>query len=198
MNILYIHGFSSSSKSSTPKYFKKKLKDTIYSFDIPTSPEQAILFIDKKIKELNIDIIIGTSLGGVYAYHFDLPKIVINPAFQLNLNEGNYTFLNERTNGETEFNITKNDVNYFNELVESFKNKEVKEKLFYTSYILIGNSDDIVQFDLIDQYTNKYDEIITKDFGHRLTNEIIDNSVFPIIEKLKKTINSINYSEIHE
>ena len=201
MNILYLHGFQSSSNSNTVVYLKQQLQKnnhTFYCFDLPHQPQLAIQKIKQKIAELKIDIVIGTSLGGVYAYNFEIPKICINPAFQFELKEGKYEFFNKRDDNETEFIITQQDVNYFNGLVVSYKFKIPKDKLFNTSYVLIGTDDTYVKFDKLTQFTNKYDEIIYAKFEHRLTENIIDTYVIDLVQKLSQSINSINEMNIHE
>lgn len=196
MNILYLHGFQSSSNSNTINYLKNNIntEHKVFSIDLPHQPELAIKLIEDTIKELNINILIGTSLGGVYAYNFEIPRICINPGFQFNMEPGNYTYFNTRSTGETIFSITSDDVAYFKELIESYKYRLPIDELHHTSYILIGNQDDVVEFDKLASYTNIYDEIIYDDFGHRLTDEIIDKHIFGLIDKLTNTINSIrNY-----
>lgn len=199
MNILYLHGFQSSSNTNTVKYLQNKLlNDNFYCVDLPHQPEQAIKFIESKISELNIDIIVGTSLGGVYAYNFDLPKICINPAFQFKLLPGSYQYFNKRNNGEINFIITENDLLYLNQLINSYKTKLPIDPLFYMSYILIGTDDNVVSFDNLNNYTNVYDEIIYHKFEHRLTETIIDNVLIDLIERLKKSINTLNNIDLHE
>lgn len=199
MNILYLHGFQSSSNSNTSNYLKSKLvDDNFYSFDLPHKPKDAIEFIKTKIKELKIDILIGTSLGGVYAYNFEISKICINPAFQFTLTENKYDYFNKRNDNQTFFTIDSDDVKYFNELIESFKYKQLIDKLFNLSYILIGKQDEYISFDKIFNFTNVYDEFIFDDFGHRLTNDIIDNILLTTINKLKNSIITLNNLNLHE
>jgi len=196
MNILYLHGFQSSSSSNTINYLKNNISNdhVVFSIDLPHQPELAINLISDTIKKLKIDIIIGTSLGGLYAYNFEMPRICINPAFQFDMKPGIYKYLNPRINNETHFSIDYNDVLYLKKLKESYKNRLPIDELHYTSYILIGNNDDVVNFDKLSTYTNIYDEIIYDDFEHRLTTEIIDKHIFNLIDKLDKVIETIkNY-----
>lgn len=196
MNILYLHGFQSSSSSNTINYLKNNISNdhVVFSIDLPHQPELAINLISDTIKKLKIDIIIGTSLGGLYAYNFEMPRICINPAFQFDMKPGIYKYLNPRINNETHFSIDYNDVLYLKKLKESYKNRLPIDELHYTSYILIGNNDDVVNFDKLSTYTNIYDEIIYDDFEHRLTTEIIDKHIFNLIDKLDKVIDTIkNY-----
>jgi predicted esterase YcpF (UPF0227 family) len=201
MNILYLHGFRSSSNSPTVNYLKNKLSkngDNFFCFDLPTQPKQAIDFIKNKIKKLKIDILIGTSLGGLYAYNFEIPRICINPAFEFKLTANNYTVFNNRNDNITEFTITEDDVDYLTNLVNSFKNKLPIDPLFYMSDIVIGTDDDHITYNKLSQYTNIYDNIIYKKFGHRLTENIIDNVIVGLVNDLKNSISALNKNNLHE
>ena len=68
MNILYLHGYGSSGQSSTVEYLKKALPDDhITAPDIPVDPAEALPFLRKLCDDEHFDIIIGTSMGGMYA-----------------------------------------------------------------------------------------------------------------------------------
>lgn len=186
MDILYLHGFQSSSNSRTIKYLRSKLKNNIHlhCFDLPHKPQEALEFIRNKIEELNIDLLIGTSLGGVYAYNFEIPKICINPAFQFELKSGHYNYLNNRINGESSFSIDDEDVNFFNNLCDSYIYRTKDKQELYPTYILIGLNDDYISFSEIDKYLSKNDIIQYHNFKHRLDNFIIDNVLINLIGKI--------------
>lgn len=83
--VLYIYGYGSSPESSTCKWLKNNLPNTIvYSFEyVQSDPENSIPYLCSLVEELDIDIVIGSSLGGWYAMHVasicSLPSILINP-----------------------------------------------------------------------------------------------------------------------
>ena len=83
--ILYIYGYGSSPESSTYKWLKNNLPNTVvYSFGyVQSDPENSIPYLCSLVEELDIDIVIGSSLGGWYAMHVasicSLPSILINP-----------------------------------------------------------------------------------------------------------------------
>ena len=83
--VLYIYGYGSSPESSTCKWLKDNLPNTIvYSFEyVQSDPENSISYLCSLVEELDIDIVIGSSLGGWYAMHVasicSLPSILINP-----------------------------------------------------------------------------------------------------------------------
>ncbi len=187
MNILYLHGFQSSANGNTVEYLREKLKHVLYSFDLPHKPKEAIQLIEEKIKEYKIDIIIGTSLGGVYAYNFKMPRICINPGFQFTLETGEYTYFNQRENNEKEFTISDDDISYLTQLTENYKAQPIINELDHQSYILIGTEDKVVHFDKLKEFTNDNDQIIYANFGHRLNQQIIDEQVLPLIKKLENT-----------
>lgn len=83
--VLYIYGYGSSPESSTCKWLKDNLPNTkVYCYKYEQSdPENSIPYLCSLVEELDIDIVIGSSLGGWYAMHIasicSLPSILINP-----------------------------------------------------------------------------------------------------------------------
>ena len=83
--VLYIYGYGSSPKSNTYKWLKDNLPNTkVYCYTYEQSdPENSIPYLCSLVEELDIDIVIGSSLGGWYAMHIasicSLPSILINP-----------------------------------------------------------------------------------------------------------------------
>jgi hypothetical protein len=81
--ILYIHGYNSSPNSAKAKFFKKIFPNFISgSYDV-NSPKLAIKQLSDTIKKNNVNFIIGSSLGGLYAtilsQKFNIPALLINP-----------------------------------------------------------------------------------------------------------------------
>ena len=83
--VLYIYGYGSSPESNTYKWLKDNLPNTkVYCYTYEQSdPENSIPYLCSLVEELDIDIVIGSSLGGWYAMHVasicSLPSILINP-----------------------------------------------------------------------------------------------------------------------
>lgn len=113
--IMYNHGFGSSALSGTVKRIRQTFPNaTVVAFDIPLHPAEGLTFLRQKAEEEKPDLIIGTSMGGMYTellYGFD--RILVNPAFQMaqTMKEhgmtGKQTWQNPRQDGETEFMVTK-------------------------------------------------------------------------------------------
>ena len=113
--IMYVHGFGSSAMSGTVTRLRELLPNaTVVADDIPIDPHEGIAMLRAMADREQPDLIIGTSMGGMYAeqlYGFD--RILINPAFQIadTMGEhgmmGKQTFLNPRKDGIQEFIMTK-------------------------------------------------------------------------------------------
>ncbi len=83
--VLFLHGFGSSGATQTADYLRLKLKDTeVISSDIPLEPDEALRMLNKLCYDEQPDVIIGTSMGAMYAQQLHgYPKILVNPAFHL-------------------------------------------------------------------------------------------------------------------
>ncbi len=81
--IMYNHGFSSSAASGTVKLIRQTFPNaTVVAYDIPLHPADGLALLRQKAKEEKPDLIIGTSMGGMYTellYGFD--RILVNPCF---------------------------------------------------------------------------------------------------------------------
>lgn len=88
MHILYLHGLMSSNQSSKIDWLR--LKHTVYSPHLSYNTESQSIFSDLKIliKTNQIDLIIGSSMGGHLGFHlankFDKPSLLFNPSLAPN------------------------------------------------------------------------------------------------------------------
>lgn len=83
--MLYLHGFGSCGESNKSRVLREYFKEyRILSPDLPYAPADAVSFVDALIRHEDIDILIGSSLGGFYATYFaekyQLPAILLNPS----------------------------------------------------------------------------------------------------------------------
>lgn len=83
INILYLHGFASSGNSITAKEIQDCLPDCrVISPDLPIHPSEGLELIHKIVEEQEIDMVIGTSMGGYFvAQVSNTMKILVNPSF---------------------------------------------------------------------------------------------------------------------
>ena len=127
MNILYLHGFGSSGLSNTVEYLKKALPDyyNIEAPDIPVDPAEALPYLKELCEKEHFSIIIGTSMGAMYAQQLpaDFVRICVNPALHLSqltdiLKPGMFDFFQPRKDGQTQFAITEEIIQHFREMEE--------------------------------------------------------------------------------
>ena len=83
--IMYVHGFGSSGQSGTVTRIREVLPGaTVIAPDLPVRPEEAMALLCQTCETEKPDLIIGTSMGGMYAemlYGYD--RILVNPALQM-------------------------------------------------------------------------------------------------------------------
>ncbi|GGY63290.1 YqiA/YcfP family alpha/beta fold hydrolase [Marinobacter zhanjiangensis] len=96
MNILYIHGFDSSVKAQSPKYdaLAELGKVTAIAPDYAEGRAAAVELATRTVKELDIDLLVGTSMGGWLAAQIGeqegLPFVALNPSIEPHLTLDKY------------------------------------------------------------------------------------------------------------
>lgn len=85
--ILYLHGFASCGDSNKTRLLKSFFGDAqVYAPDLPVDPVEAVRMIRKIILDREIDLLVGSSLGGFYASYFcellEIKTVLINPSTQ--------------------------------------------------------------------------------------------------------------------
>ena len=195
--VLYIYGYGSSLESSTCKWLKNNLPNTIvYSFIyVQTDPENSIPYLCSLVEELDIDIVIGSSLGGWYAMHVasicSLPSMLINPVTDSTLEQ----VVDYVSNHDS--HIVENLVKYSKEH-PLFETKEHwtgyrwdnAENGYYS--VLIWSDNDEVIINSNDISTELKENFLTKcivrNGKHQLTNEEKEKYIIPYYNKLVNEI----------
>lgn len=195
--VLYIYGYDSSPESSTCKWLKNNLSNTIvYSFEyVQSDPENSIPYLCSLVEELDIDIVIGSSLGGWYAMHIasicSLPSILINPVTDSTL-EQVVDYVSDHDS-----HIVENLVKYSKEH-PLFETKEHwtgyrwdnAENGYYS--VLIWSDNDEVIINSNDISTELKENFLTKcivrNGKHKLTNEEKEKYIIPYYNKLVNEI----------
>lgn len=100
--IFYFHGFASSENSWKVALLKKHLPaGTLLAPTLPVDPIEVVkLFEQAAAEKGKPGLVIGSSLGGFYAYYasarFDIPAVLINPSTTPWLTLKDYTGINKR------------------------------------------------------------------------------------------------------
>lgn len=186
--ILYVHGFSSSGQSGTVVKIREMLPGaTVVAPDLPLHPAEAMDLLHHTCETENPDLIIGTSMGGMYAemlYGYD--RILVNPAFQMGDTMlkhgmlGKNTFLNPRQDGVQEFIVTKALVEEYKEITAKCFVGVTEEESRDRVYGLFGDEDPVVH--TRDLFSQHYRNAISFHGEHRMNDKILLHSVLPVVQ----------------
>lgn len=185
--IIYVHGLSSSGASLTAETLRKLLPDVeVLSPDLPIQPQEALIMLQNLCKDERPDIIIGTSMGGMFAQQlYGFKKILVNPAFHVSefmrKNIGVQPFLNVRKNGETHYEITPELCDAYQEL-ENVQFKGITDYDRMNTYALFGENDTLVN--CYEEYSCNYTKAAWFKGEHRLQFEDVRDVVVKLIEQI--------------
>lgn len=190
MKILYIHDLSSSGSSGTADRLRRFMpNDIIFSPDLPIEPQEALTILKALVEREHIDLVIGTSMGGMFAQKLrGVKKILVNPSFhvsrsmrtKLGMNE----FFSPRTDGATHYEITEELCDRYEELENGqFDNLADEQEI---TLGLFGTADDVINCS--EEYKQYYTRFRQFNGGHRLTEKDIKFSLLYEIEQCRKQI----------
>ncbi|MBR5326245.1 MAG: esterase [Prevotella sp.] len=184
--VLYVHGFASSGQSGTVTRIRQVLPNAeVIAPDIPIAPQEAIILLNKVCAQEQPDLIIGTSMGGMYAemlYGYD--RILVNPAFEMGetMKEhgmiGAQHFQNPRQDGVQDFIVTKALVKEYKEITERCLSQVTPEEQGCV-WGLFGDEDTTVN--TYDLFHSHYPTAIRFHGEHRMNDHSFMHSVVPVI-----------------
>ena len=187
--VMYVHGFGSSAQTGTVSRLRTVMCNaTVIAEDMPLHPQEAIELLHRMCEEEHPDLIIGTSMGGMYTeqlYGYD--RIVINPAFRIADTmaqhglTGSQTFFNPRKDGVQKFFVDNNMVKEYRRVSEqcfSHVTDEERQRVWG----LFGEEDTLAHFEplFLEHYLNSHHF----PGGHTPTAEQFKTWYCPLIEKL--------------
>lgn len=184
LKILYVHGLSSSGSSGTSKTLRKLLPEAVvYSPDLPIEPQEALELLEKIVQDKHVDLVIGTSMGGMFAQKLrGYPKILVNPSFHVSESMrkriGVNSFFSPREDGKKEYEITEELCARY-EQMEKCQFENLSEDDINKTIGLFGTEDTTVNN--MDEYKRYYLHCHTFAGGHRLNETIIQKVILPII-----------------
>ena len=195
--ILYIHGFASSGTNGTVKTLRLLLPQAeVIAPDLPVEPEEALQLLRSIVDASAPDLVIGTSMGGMYAELLHgIDRILVNPAFQLadtllkNNGLGRQTFHNPRADGQKDFLVTKGLLESFRE-VSSHCFEAVDEDEKKRVFALFGVHDTLVH--TRDLTREHYPQCIPFDGEHYLNDGALLHSVLPVIQWIDDRQNGVS------
>ena len=184
--VLYCHGFGSSGQSGTVTRLRTVMPQAkVVAPDLPVEPNEAMQLLRSICEQEKPDLIIGTSMGGMYAEQLrGFDRICINPALEIAETmkahgmTGTQQFQNPRQDGVQEFYVDK-------ALVKAYR--EVSEQRFIgitpedqrRVYGLFGDKDDLV--DTFSMFCEHYPQATHFHGEHRVDDKCYMHSVMPVI-----------------
>lgn len=191
--IMYNHGFGSAASSGTVKLIQQTFPNArVIAYDIPLHPAEAIELLREKVAAEHPNLIIGTSMGGMYTEMlYGTDRICVNPAFEMasTMKEhgmtGKQQWQNPRQDGEKEFMVTKALEKEYKEMTDQcFVQLEAmtpEEKAREQQHVwgLFGDQDPLVH--TWDLYRNHYPQAAHFHGEHRMDDRSFMNGVVPVI-----------------
>ncbi len=186
--VIYFHGFGSSGEGSTVRTLSELLPDwTVIAPDIPVDPKEALPFLQELCAKEQPDVVVGTSMGGMYAQQMrGFKRICVNPSFNISkrkhiLKEGTFEFFNPRKNGQTTFTITSEIIAHFAEMEER-QFDGITDEDIENVYGLFADNDTTVNCE--DIFRQHYKNIIHFHGEHRLNRQVIEEVLLPLIKDM--------------
>ena len=184
--VLYCHGFGSSGQSGTVTRLRTVMPNArVIAPDLPIDPHEAIALLHRICDEEKPDLIIGTSMGGMYAEQLrGFDRICVNPALEIaeTMKEhgmtGTQQFQNLRLDGVQEFYVDK-------ALVKAYRDVSEQRFIGLTDddrqhvWGLFGDKDDLV--DTFDMFCEHYQQATHFHGEHRMDDKSYMHSVMPVI-----------------
>jgi hypothetical protein len=183
--VMYVHGFGSSGQSGTVARIRQVLPQTeVVAPDLPIHPQEAMDLLNRVCVAEKPDLIIGTSMGGMYAEMlYGVDRILINPAFRMADTmaghglTGKQRFLSPRKDGVQEFYVDKPLVKEYRLMTEqNFAHADDVDEQ-HRVFGLFGDQDELVHTADIFPYRQK----IPFHGGHRLNDHSLMHSVMPVV-----------------
>ena len=188
MKLIYFHGFGSSAQSGTIRTLRRMLSDfEVIAPDIPVDPADALPFLKQLCEDEQPDVVIGTSMGGMYAQQmFGFNRICVNPAFEMStmskvLKVGTFEYFKPRMDGETHFTITPDIIKHHADM-ESKQFDGVADEEKTKVWGLFGSDDKQVNGEPI--FRQHYDNVIHFNGEHRMSDEVIATVLIPLIRRI--------------
>ena len=187
--VLYVHGFGSSGQSNTPRLLQQMMPEAqVLAPDLPIHPQQALDMLKNLVAEEQPSVIIGTSMGGMYAEMLrGVDRVLVNPAFNLhetlrtNVGLGKVTFFNPRRDGVQEFMLTKGLLEEYKEItLQNFHGADDEEEQQHV-FGLFGTRDEMVHTEPL--FREHYRHAIPFDGEHRLNDHVLLHSLMSAVEE---------------
>ena len=184
--LLYCHGFASSGQSGTVARLREVMPQAkVIAPDLPVKPQEAIDLLKNICQQEQPSLIIGTSMGGMYAEQLrGYDRICVNPALEMGETmkahgmTGTQQFQNPRLDGVQEFYVDKALVKEYKDQSEH-RFEGITDEDRQRVYGLFGDEDTTV--DTFDMFHEVYPNALHFHGEHRMNDRSFMHSVVPVI-----------------
>lgn len=188
--LMYLHGFGSSAANGTAKTLKEILLEfDVVAPDIPVDPAEALPFLRGLCMNEVPDVIVGTSMGGMYTQQLrGYKRICVNPAFEMSkksnvLTVGVHEYFKPRKDGSTHFEITPEIIRHHAEM-EEHQFDGITENDHQQVWGMFADNDQLVNCEGI--FLEHYNQVVHFHDDHRLDDENIKTVLVPLIRNVCK------------
>ena len=188
--LLYVHGFASSGSSGTVMTLRRHLdKWRVIAPDLPVDPFEALELLRLVVEEERPDVVIGTSMGGMYVQQlWGVPRIIVNPSFEMSRSllfgkMGRNKYMSKRKDGATEFRIDRTVVERFKQMEKvQFNGINDNEKALVTA--LFGDKDPVVNFYSLVAKLYGEERCVRFNGEHRLNDDVVKKVIIPLVQNM--------------
>ncbi len=190
--ILFFHGFASAASSGNALEMRNSLYPDgveVQAIDIPVMPLEAMATLKKWVEEEHPDLIVGTSMGAMYAEQMKgIRRLLVNPSFDIARNLtfaglGRREFRNKRKDGAKDFKVDKEMIAQFREVQKnSLRGITPQEK--EQVWGLFGSQDKVVNFQKTFQKAYGKEHFRLFEGEHYLNGQVLKHTVLPLVRQL--------------
>ena len=188
--IVYLHGYGSSSQSNTVKYLTDNMPGyNVIAPDIPVDPKEALPFLKDYCRAHHADLVIGTSMGGMYAMQMaGHLRICVNPALHLSevddvLQVGTFERFQPTADGQTHFTITEEIIQHFKEMEQNLFVRETSESRF-DCWGFFADGDTLVNCKT--EFAEHYANVFDFHGEHRMNDTVLRDVIIPAAKRILK------------
>lgn len=190
--ILFFHGFASAASSGNAIEMRNSLYEEgveVKAIDIPVMPVEAIRRLKDWVEQEKPDLIVGTSMGAMYAEQMKgIKRILVNPSFDMARTltfggMGRREFRNKREDGTKDFKVDKEMVAQFRTVQkDSLKGITAEEKELVWG--LFGRLDKVVNYQKEFQKAYGKQHFMIFEGEHYLNGKVLSHTVLPLVREL--------------
>lgn len=189
--LIYLHGFGSSAAGGTVKTLRQFLYDfDVIAPDIPVDPAEALPFLRGLCMNVVPDVVVGTSMGGMYAQQMrGYKRICVNPAFEMSqkstaLTVGTHEYFSPRKDGTTSFEITPEIIRHHADM-EAHQFDGITDEERKMVWGMFADNDRQVNCEPL--FLQHYNQVVHFNGEHRLEEHAIKDVLVPLIRKTTMT-----------